>query len=143
MYDYFLGGKDNFAADRETANKALGAWPAMRTAARENRAFLGRAVRYLTEEAGISQFLDVGSGLPGVGNVHEFAPATLEAGQAYTRGGVDVIGRDHDVFADLVFRGLTLVPPGVVVVSEWRPGPHAFLPPRGDVSNNGAVARKS
>jgi hypothetical protein len=72
----------------------------------------------------------------------EFAPATLEAGQAYTRGGVDVIGRDHDVFADLVFRGLTLVPPGVVVVSEWRPGPHAFLPPRGDVSNNGAVARK-
>jgi S-adenosyl methyltransferase len=43
MYDYFLGGKDNFAADRDTASKALTAWPAMRTAARENRAFLGRA----------------------------------------------------------------------------------------------------
>jgi len=72
----------------------------------------------------------------------EFAPATREAGRPYTRGGVDVIGRDSDVFADLVFRGLTLVPPGVVVVSEWRPVPGALLPPRADVSNNGAVARK-
>ena len=72
----------------------------------------------------------------------EFAPATVEAGQAYTRGGVDVIGRDHDLFADLVFHGLTLVPPGVVVVSEWRPEAGALLPPRADVSNNGAVARK-
>jgi hypothetical protein len=73
----------------------------------------------------------------------EFAPATVAAGRAYTRGGVDVIGRDHDVFADLVFGGLTLVPPGVVVVSEWRPKPGALFPPRADVSNNGAVARKS
>ena len=72
----------------------------------------------------------------------EFAPATLEAGRAYTRGGVDVIGRDGDIFAGLVFRGLTLVPPGVVVVSEWRPEPGAILPPRAEVSNNGAVARK-
>ena len=72
----------------------------------------------------------------------EFAPATVEAGRAYTRGGVGVIGRDHDAFADLVFRDLTLVPPGVVVVSEWRPEPGALLPPRADVSNNGAVARK-
>jgi S-adenosyl methyltransferase len=72
----------------------------------------------------------------------EFAPATVEAGRAYTRGGVDVIGRDHDAFADLVFRDLTLVPPGVVVVSEWRPEPGTLLPPRADVSNNEAVARK-
>jgi S-adenosyl methyltransferase len=249
MYDYFLGGKDNFAADRETAGKALEAWPAIRTASRENRAFLGRAVRYLAADAGITQFLDIGSGLPGVGNVHEvaqevnpaarvvyvdndpivlahghallvskpqgrsvyidadirepekilshpvtrdvldftqpvalilvsvlhfftaedqvrrivgpltdalpsgsyvaashataeFAPATIEAGRAYTRGGVDVIGRDADVFADLVFPGLTLVPPGVTVVSEWRPEPGTILPSRADVSMNGAVARK-
>ncbi len=73
MYDYFLGGKDNFAADREAAARVLEAWPAVRTAARENRRFLGRAVRYLVEEAGISQFLDIGSGLPSVGNVHEIA----------------------------------------------------------------------
>ena len=79
MYDYFLGGKDNFAADRDTASKALQAWPAMRTAARENRAFLGRAVRYLAAEAGVTQFLDVGSGLPGVGNVHEVAQEVTPA----------------------------------------------------------------
>src|ERR1700753_134293 len=79
MYDYFLGGKDNFAADRETADQALRAWPAMRTAARENRAFLGRAVRYLAAEAGVTQFLDIGSGLPGVGNVHEVAQSVNPA----------------------------------------------------------------
>jgi len=250
IYDYYLGGKDNFAADRETAVKAMKAWPPIRMAARENRAFLGRAVRYLAEEAGITQFLDLGSGLPGVGNVHEIAQdvnraarvvyvdndpivlahgrallnstpegkavyieadirepekilahpvtrdtldfskpvalifigvlhffladdevrriveplidavpsgsyvaaahvtsefsraATTEAGNVYTRSGVGIIGRDADVFADLVFNGLTLVPPGVVVVSEWRPEPGAILPARADVSINGAVARK-
>jgi hypothetical protein len=249
MYDYLLGGKDNFAADRETAGKAMAAWPALRTSARENRAFLGRAVRYLAQEAGITQFLDIGSGLPGVGNVHEvaqavnpaarvvyvdndpivlahgrallastpegrsvyidadmrepekilshpvtrdtldftrpvalmlvsvlhffmdddevrritgplvgalppgsyvtashgtaeFAPEAREAGQAYTRDGVDAIGRDADVFAGLVFGGLTLVPPGVVLVSEWRPEPGAFPPSRAEVSMNGAVAVK-
>ena len=73
IYDYLLGGKDNFAADRETAAIALEGWPTVRTAARENRAFLGRAVRYLAEEAGVTQFLDIGSGLPSVGNVHEVA----------------------------------------------------------------------
>jgi hypothetical protein len=71
MDDYFPGGKDNFAADRDTASKALAAWPATRTAARESQAFLGRAVRYLALEAGITQFLDVGPGLPSVGNVPE------------------------------------------------------------------------
>jgi S-adenosyl methyltransferase len=75
VYDYFLGGKDNFAADREVARQALAVAPSFRTAVRENRAFLGRAVRYLAEEAGITQFLDLGSGLPGVGNVHEVAQA--------------------------------------------------------------------
>jgi S-adenosyl methyltransferase len=75
MYDYFLGGKDNFAVDRETAEKALQSWGTMRTAARENRAFLGRAVRYLVSEAGIRQFLDIGTGLPSANNVHEVAQA--------------------------------------------------------------------
>jgi len=250
IYDYYLGGKDNFAADRETAIKAMEAWPPIRTGARENRAFLGRVVRYLAEEAGITQFLDLGSGLPGVGNVHEIAqdvnpaarvvyvdndpivlahgrallnstpegeavyieadirepekvlenPATRDtldftkpvalifigilhffleddevrrivqplidavpsgsyvaaghvtsefsradttrAGNVYTRSGVGIIGRDADVFADLVFKDLILVPPGVVVVSEWRPDAGALLPPPADVSINGAVARK-
>jgi SAM-dependent methyltransferase len=73
MYDYFLGGKNNFAVDRETAEKALQSWGTVRSAARENRAFLGRAVRYLVAEAGIRQFLDVGTGLPSANNVHEVA----------------------------------------------------------------------
>src|SRR5215468_3507514 len=75
MYDYFLGGKDHFAADRETAQKAMASWPAVRTAVRENRAFLGRAVRYLVTEAGVRQFLDIGTGLPTANNVHEVAQA--------------------------------------------------------------------
>jgi hypothetical protein len=75
VYDYYLGGKDHFAADRETAQKAMRSWGAVRTAVRENRAFLGRAVRYLVAEAGIRQFLDIGTGLPSADNVHEVAQA--------------------------------------------------------------------
>jgi hypothetical protein len=250
IYDYFLGGKDNFAADRETGALVLGSWPTARTAARENRAFLGRAVRYLAEEAGITQFLDIGSGLPSVGNVHEVAqeilpsarvvyvdndpivlaharallaskpegkcayihadlrdpdyilhnratretldfskpiglilcavlhfmpdedqPAAIVkklvdalpsgsylvashtseeyapesicgAGKAYEDGGVRGALRTADEFADLVFPGLTLVPPGVVLVSEWRPEPGTMVPTAAEVGTNGAVARK-
>ena len=250
MYDYLLGGKDNFAADRETANMALEAWPAARTASRENRAFLGRAVRYLTEEAGITQFLDIGSGLPSVGNVHEvaqaivpsahvvyvdndpivlaharallaskpegkcayihadlrdpdyilghqairdtldfsrpvglvlcavlhfmpdedqpgpivkklldalpsgsylvashttaqYAPASIYgAGKAFERSGLRGALRTADEFADLISPGLVLVPPGVVLVSEWRPEPGTLLPSAAEVGTNGAVARK-
>ena len=79
MYDYFLGGKDHFAADRVGGDQVLAAFPSMRTAARENRAFLGRAVRYLAEEAGVRQFLDIGTGLPTVSNVHEVAQGIAPA----------------------------------------------------------------
>jgi hypothetical protein len=75
MYDYYLGGKNHFAADRELAEKMLAVVPSARTAARENRAFLGRAVRFLAKEAGIRQFLDIGTGLPTANNVHEVAQA--------------------------------------------------------------------
>ena len=252
VYDYFLGGKDNFAADREVARQALAVAPSFRTAVRENRAFLGRAVRYLAQEAGITQFLDLGSGLPGVGNVHEVAQAVrpgarvvyvdndpivlahgralltstpegrcaylkadirdpeyilshpvttgtldfsrpvalilnavlhffaddeapgkiaetllaalpsgshvaashgtaeysprqrVEGGvRAYQQGGMPVHMRDSSEFADLAFKGLTLVPPGVVVVSEWRREPDSAIPPPAEeVGINGAVARK-
>ena len=73
MYDYYLGGKNHFAADRETAELGLAGWKSGRIAARENRAFLGRAVRFLAGEAGIRQFLDIGTGLPTTNNVHEVA----------------------------------------------------------------------
>jgi SAM-dependent methyltransferase len=251
VYDYFLGGKDNFAADREVARQALAVAPSIRTAVRENRAFLGRAVRYLAAEAGITQFLDLGSGLPGVGNVHEVAqavrpgarvvyvdndpivlahgralldsnpegkcayleadirdpgyilrhplttdtldferpvalilasvlhffadeeepgkiaetvlkalpsgsyvaashgtaeyspPLRVEGGvRAYRQGGMPVYMRDGSEFADLALKGLTLVPPGVVVVSEWRREPGTMPPPAEEVGINGAVARK-
>jgi S-adenosyl methyltransferase len=75
MYDYLLGGKDHFEADREAIGALLKAVPNARTGARENRAFLGRAVRYLVAEAGIRQFLDIGAGLPTGNNVHEVAQA--------------------------------------------------------------------
>ena len=76
IYDWLLGGKDNFAADREAGQRLLAAVPDAAKAARANRAFLGRAVRFLAEEAGIRQFLDIGTGLPTQGNVHEIAQAT-------------------------------------------------------------------
>jgi hypothetical protein len=75
MYDYLLGGKDNYAADRAATEAALKVWPDLGFTARANRAFLGRAVRYLTTEAGIRQFLDIGTGIPTAGNTHEVAQA--------------------------------------------------------------------
>jgi hypothetical protein len=74
-YDYWLGGKDNFAADRESGDAIATAFPAIRTAVRENRAFLRRAVTFLTMQAGIRQFLDIGTGLPTANNTHEVAQA--------------------------------------------------------------------
>ena len=73
IYDYLLGGKDNFAADREAAEMALQAYPQLAEAVQSNRAFLARAVRYLTGEAGIRQFLDVGTGIPAANNTHQVA----------------------------------------------------------------------
>ena len=250
MYDYFLGGKDNFAADRATAAKVLDSWGTVRTAMRENRAFLGRAVRYLAAEAGVGQFLDIGTGLPSANNVHEVAQAinpatrveyadndpivlaharallasgpqgatayldadvrepekilsdqitraTLDftepialmlvavlhfildeddprrivrtlvdalpsgsyvvashataehnpeglsgAGRAYSEGGVRGALRTSEEFADLVFGGLELVDPGVVLVSEWRPEEGGLRPAASEVNTYGAVARK-
>jgi S-adenosyl methyltransferase len=75
IYDYLLGGKDNFPADREVAEQLLAIAPVARDVVEDNRAFLGRAVRFLTSEGGIRQFIDLGSGLPTQGNVHEIAQA--------------------------------------------------------------------
>ena len=75
IYDYLLGGKDNYPADREVAEQVVAIAPVTRDVVRDNRAFLRRAVRFLTREAGIRQFIDLGSGLPTHGNVHEIAQA--------------------------------------------------------------------
>jgi hypothetical protein len=90
VYDYFLGGKDNFAADREYAHLAMQSGPpgAPQRSVRANREFLRRVVRYLAGEAGITQLLDIGSGLPTQGNVSEVAHQV--------NPGVRVVYVDHD-----------------------------------------------
>jgi len=250
MYDYYLGGKDHFAIDRETAERGMRSWPTVRTATRENRKFLARAVNYLAGEAGIRQFLDIGTGLPTAGNTHEVAQAiapdsrimyvdndplvlaharalltsapegrtgyieadlrepgkiladpmvseVLDLSQpvalmliailhfiadaddpggivatlldalapgsylvatsvspeddpegvhglerTYREGGMTLRARRADEFGHLVFSGLELVPPGMVLVSEWRPDDDGPRPRPADVSVYGAVARK-
>ncbi|MFC4113301.1 SAM-dependent methyltransferase [Nonomuraea zeae] len=74
VYDFWLGGKDNFEADRRVAEQTMAAVPGVRESARNNRAFLGRAVRHLSR-LGIRQFLDLGTGIPSQGNTHEVAQA--------------------------------------------------------------------
>lgn len=90
MYDYLLGGASNFAADREFANEVLAAVPEMRRIALSNRAFLRRAVRRLAC-GGLRQFLDLGSGMPTVGDTHEVA--------AYGDPGARVLYVDNDALA--------------------------------------------
>jgi hypothetical protein len=75
VYDYWLGGSHNFRADQDVARAMIAVDPNIRAMMRANRAFLGRAVRYLIREAGIRQFLDIGSGIPTEQNVHEVAQA--------------------------------------------------------------------
>jgi S-adenosyl methyltransferase len=250
IYDYGLGGKNHFAVDREVAEKVLAGMPTARTVARENRKFLGRAVRFLAGEAGVRQFLDIGSGLPTTENVHEVAqraapssrvvyvdndplvlvharalltsspagrtgyihadlrdpqailsdpvtrdvldfsqpvalvlvsilpflrdedhPAEILAtllgalppgsylaathttaehdpegwastARAYTAASIQGQLRDSDEFARLAFTGLDLVPPGVVLVSEWRPDDDGPRPAPAEVSCYGGVGRK-
>jgi hypothetical protein len=250
MYDYYLGGKNHFAADRETAEKALRGWKSGRTGLRENRKFLGRAVRYLAGEVGVRQFLDIGTGLPTENNVHEvaqrvapwsrvvyvdndplvlaharalltsspegrtayiqadlrdpesilsspvvrevldfgqpialmlvailhfmpdeFKPAPIIAtlldalpsgsyfvsshltgehdragtaigAQAYRDAGIPAQLRDADEFAELAFAELELVPPGVVLVSEWRQETSAPRPTPAEVGCYGGIGRK-
>ena len=250
MYDYFIGGKNHFAADRATAEEVLRHSPNVATAARENRAFLRRAVTYLAGEAGIRQFLDIGTGLPTTNNVHQVAqgiapssrvvyvdndpmvlaharallssapegrtayidadlrdpaaildnPATRDvldfaqpialmlvailhfmpdeakpaeviaalldalpsgsylvashlttdhdpdattAGQRVMRGaGIAMQKRESDEFARLAFSGLELVPPGVVLVSDWRRAGQAPRPAPLEVNCYAGVARK-
>ena len=77
VYDYWLGGKDNFAADRTAGEEALAAFPGLISSVRANRAFLARTVRYLARERGIRQFLDIGTGIPASNNTHEVAQSVV------------------------------------------------------------------
>jgi len=108
IYDYWLGGKDNYKADRLAAEQVLRSLPAVAAGARANRAFLGRAVRFLADEAGIEQFLDIGSGLPTAANTHEVAQAiTPRARVAYA---------DNDVVVAQHARALLTRSPGTAFI---------------------------
>jgi SAM-dependent methyltransferase len=251
VYDYLIGGKNHFEADREAARSLMAVLPAGNIGPRENRAFLGRAVGYLAAEAGVRQFLDIGTGLPTTSNVHEVAQAiapsarivyvdndplvlvharalltsapegrtayieedlrnpeailshpvtrevldfaqpvalivagvlhfvvdeekpaqivralidalspgsylvashitpehspqgTAAAQRSFQSAGIPVQPRESDEFARLAFSGLELVPPGVVLVSEWRPGHGGPRPAPAEVGCYGGVARKA
>jgi hypothetical protein len=250
VYDYWLGGKDNFAADRDAAEEAIVANPGIIEDARANRAFLGRTVSFLARDRRVAQFLDIGTGLPSDRNTHEiaqsinpaarvvyvdndpmvlahgralldstlegksvyieadmrepekilehpvtrdtldfskpvalmlvailhFAPdeyrpaeaiATLldalpsgsylaashltteydqdatSAGQQVMRSaGIVMQKRDSGDFAKLAFTGLELVPPGVVLVSQWRRDATGPVPAPHEVNCYGGVGRK-
>ncbi|MDR8409891.1 SAM-dependent methyltransferase [Nonomuraea sp. 3-1Str] len=122
MYDYYLGGKDNFAADREAAEKMIELGLRMgndaRQIARANRGFLGRAVRLLAER-GITQFVDIGAGLPTQDNVHQVA-------QRYAQGS-RVVYVDNDPIVLVHARALLARDPDVLAVAGDLKDPDAIL----------------
>ena len=112
VYDAMLGGKDNYESDRQVLQLLNDLYPHAAATARENRAWLGRAVRYLAEEAGVRQFLDIGAGLPTQENVHQVAqavdpscrvvyvdnaPVVLSHGQALLAGSKNVTVFEGDL----------------------------------------------
>jgi SAM-dependent methyltransferase len=118
VYDWLLGGKDNYDADRQAARRLLRAVPGARQAARDNRAFLARAVAVLAEQ-GITQFIDIGSGLPAAGPVHEIARETRpDARVAYV---------DHDPVVVAHARALLADAPGLVAVQADLRDPGTLL----------------
>ncbi|GGU06340.1 hypothetical protein GCM10010177_77090 [Actinomadura citrea] len=100
MYDYYLGGKDHYEADRLRAEEAKSADPTLITLIKENRAFMGRAVRYMAEQ-GIDQFLDIGTGLPTQQNVHQIAQSVNPAARvAYADYDGQVVAHGRAILAD-------------------------------------------
>ena len=156
VYDFYLGGFHNFAADREMGRQAVQMWPELPEIMRSNRGFLRRAVEFLVD-AGVRQFLDLGSGIPTVGNVHEVAqrrapdakvvyvdndPVAVEHSQAILAGDdrTEVVQADlrdpHAVLADPTVRGLLDLsrPTTVLMVAVLH-----FVPDQDDPA--GLVAR--
>ncbi len=119
VYDYFLGGKDNFAVDRAIGDKIKATLPAVELGVRAQRMVLRRAVRFLVAEAGIRQLIDIGSGLPTAGNVHEVAweidPTTR------------VVYVDNDPMVLAHARALLAGSPGVTVVDQDLLDPERLL----------------
>ncbi len=119
IYDYFLGGKNHFRADRDAADQIATYLPNIREAARINRAFVGRAVRYLVTEAGIRQLIDIGAGLPTMGNVHEVATAAHPAAR--------VVYVDHDPVVLAHARNMLQGTPNAVIIGHDMRAPADIL----------------
>jgi hypothetical protein len=120
VYGYWLGGKDNFAADRMAGEQAIQAYPDIVYSVRANRAFLARTVRYLAKDAGIRQFLDIGTGIPTANNTHEVAQSVAP--------GCSVVYVDNDPVVLAHAQALLLsgeqgtpVTSMPACVQEWRP----------------------
>jgi hypothetical protein len=118
VYDYYLGGSHNFAADREFGNKVIAAVPNARWVVQENRALLRRAVRFLLDQ-GVDQFIDLGSGIPTVGDVHEVAQAINPAAR--------VVYVDNDPVAVAHSRALLYGNPNTTVYAGDLMNPHSVL----------------
>ncbi len=121
IYDYLLGGKDNYAADRLAAQRAIAAIPEIRKVAKANRRFLVRAVRFAAEQ-GIRQFIDLGTGFPTSPNVHEVARGTCAQAK--------IIYVDNDPVVTAHNRALRATVPGVVAIEGDIRDPHAVLADR-------------
>ncbi|WP_353946258.1 SAM-dependent methyltransferase [Streptomyces sp. HUAS MG91] len=118
IYDYYLGGSHNFEVDREAARKAMEFLPGLPKIMQANRAFMRRAVRYAADQ-GVSQFLDIGSGIPTFGNVHEVAQRA--------RPGARVVYVDHDPVAVAHSRAVLDGNPDTAVLAADLRGPREIL----------------
>jgi hypothetical protein len=119
VYDYLLGGKDHYPADRVVAEKMLDQLPNVRLAARSNRAFLHRVVRYLAGQAGIRQIVDIGAGLPTVGNTHEIAQAASPQAR--------VVYVDHDPVVLAHGRSMLHAVPNTAIINQDLLDPDGIL----------------
>ena len=119
MYDYFLGGRNNYAADRAAAERFLKVMPQVRAGARANRRFLVDSVRWLAREAGVRQFLDIGSGLPTQQNVHEVAHAI--------DGGTRIAYIDNDPLVRVHAEKLLATTPNTIMIEGDLRDPEALL----------------
>jgi O-methyltransferase involved in polyketide biosynthesis len=130
IYDYYLGGSDNFPADREAGDRVLATSPEVRTTLQANRSFLGRVVRHLVIEAGIDQFVDLGAGLPTRENVHQVAQAANpHARVVYVDNDPAVVAHAHRLLtgndgatvigADLRRPGEVLANPGLLELVDF------------------------
>jgi hypothetical protein len=119
IYDYFLGGKNNYAPDRDAGDQIAARLPNVRAAAQINRAFVRRVVRYLVNEAGVRQLIDIGTGLPTMQNVHEVAMAANPA----TR----VVYVDHDPVVLAHARNMLQGTPNAVIIGHDMRAPADLL----------------